>query len=78
MAQHAAVMFAALGVSMTEIEPHYLDFAEGADALASGAVDAQLQCPIPNKVMTELSQRVDIRVLPYAPDQLDTLLQAVP
>jgi hypothetical protein len=78
MAQHAAVMFAALGVGMTDIEPRYLDFAEGADALASGAVDAQLQCPIPNKVMTELSQRVDIRVLPYAPDQLDTLLQAVP
>jgi len=78
MAQHAAVMFAALGVSMTDIEPHYLDFAEGAEAVASGAVDAQLQCPIPNKVMTELSQRVDIRVLPYAAGQLDALLKAVP
>jgi hypothetical protein len=78
MAQHAAVMFAALGVSMTDIEPHYLDFADGAEAVASGAVDAQLQCPIPNKVMTELSQRIDIRVLPYAAGQLDTLLKAVP
>jgi len=78
MAQHAAVMLDALGVRMTEIEPHYLDFAEGAEAVASGAVDAQLQCPIPNKVMTELSQRIDIRVLPYPRDQLDTLLKAVP
>ena len=78
MAQHAAVMFDAFGVRMTEIEPHYLDLAEGADALASGAVDAQLQCPIPNKVMTELSQRIGIRVLPYAPGQLETLLNAVP
>jgi len=78
MAQHAAVIFSALGVSMTEIAPHYLDFVEGAAAVATGAVDAQLQCPIPNKVMTELSQRTDIRVLPYAMAQLKTLLNAVP
>jgi hypothetical protein len=78
MAQHAAVMFGALGASMTDVEPHYLDFAEGAEAIATGAIDAQLQCPIPNKVMTELSQRIDIRVLSYAPAQLDTLLKAVP
>jgi uncharacterized protein len=78
MAQHAAVMFAALGVRMTDIEPHHLDFAEGADAVASGTVDAQLQCPIPNSVMTELSQRIGIRILPYASGQLDALLNAVP
>jgi uncharacterized protein len=76
MAQHAEVMFAALGVR--DVETHHLDFAEGADAIASGTVDAQLQCPIPNSVMTELSQRIGIRVLPYASGQLDTLLNAVP
>jgi TRAP transporter TAXI family solute receptor len=77
MAQHAVVILNALGMAVSEVEPHYLDFAAGAQALAAGAVDAQLQCPIPNKVMTELSEQTDIRVLPYAPGQLETLLGAV-
>ena len=78
MAQHAVVILSALGMAVRDVEPHYLDFAAGAQALAAGAIDAQLQCPIPNKVMTELSERIDVRVLPYAPGQLDTLLGAVP
>jgi uncharacterized protein len=78
MTQHAVVILSALGIGVTDVEPHYLDFAAGAEALASGTIDAQLQCPIPNKVMTELSDRTAIRVLPYAPGQLDTLLGAVP
>jgi TRAP transporter TAXI family solute receptor len=78
MAQHAVVMLGALGWSMAEVEPHYLDFAGGAQALAGGAVDAQLQCPIPNKVMTELSEAVDIRVLAYSTGVLERLLAAVP
>jgi TRAP transporter TAXI family solute receptor len=76
MAQHALVMFQAL--SLSGIEQHFLDFAEGGQALIDGKVDAQLQCPIPNKVMTELSQRHDIRVLPYAAGELERLLNAVP
>lgn len=76
MAQHAAVMFAALDIG--SVEQHFLDFAEGARALTAGTVDAQLQCPIPNKVMTELSQATDIKVLPYPPGQFDRLLDAVP
>jgi TRAP transporter TAXI family solute receptor len=76
MAQHAVVILGALGIG--DVEPHYLDFAEGARALEAGAVDAQLQCPIPNKVMTELSERAEIRVLPYAAGQLETLLATVP
>ena len=43
----------------------------------AATVDAQFQCPIPNKVMTALSEQCDIRVLPYAPGQLETLLGAV-
>jgi TRAP transporter TAXI family solute receptor len=78
MAQHAVVILRALGIAETEVEPHYLDFATGAEALASGAIDAQLQCPIPNKVMTDLSERIDVRVLPFAPGQLDILLAAAP
>jgi TRAP transporter TAXI family solute receptor len=77
MAQHAAVILNALGIALPEVEPHYLDFAAGGDALVSGAIDAQLQCPIPNAVMTGLSERTDIRVLPYAPGQLETLLGSV-
>ena len=47
------------------------------EALARGEVDAQFQCPIPNKVMTALSEQRDVRVLPYAPGQLEKLLGAV-
>src|SRR6202030_474794 len=46
--------------------------------IARGEADAQLQCPIPNKVMTALAARILLRVLPYAPADLDTVLRAVP
>jgi TRAP-type uncharacterized transport system substrate-binding protein len=70
-------MFGVLGLAFSEFTPVYLDFEAGAQALAYGEVDAQLQCPIPNKVMTALSEQCDVRVLPYAPGQLETLLGAV-
>jgi TRAP transporter TAXI family solute receptor len=78
MAQHAQVILNALGIGADAIEPVFLDFGDGADALASGAVDAQLQCPIPNKVMTALTRHTAVRVLSYAPDQLAAVLAAVP
>ncbi len=78
MAQHAHVIFGALGGSLADVAPVYLDFAAGAEALAAGEIDAQFQCPIPNKVMTELAARVALRVVGYAPGELDTVLQAVP
>jgi TRAP transporter TAXI family solute receptor len=78
MTQHAHAIFGALGLTFDDITPVYLDFADGAAALAVGAVDVQLQCPIPNKVMTELSERVAVRVLPYAAGDLDKVLAAVP
>jgi TRAP transporter TAXI family solute receptor len=77
MAQHARVMLGALGWNLADVVPIYLDFAAGADALARGEVDAQLQCPIPNKVMTALAARIAVRVLPYAPGDLEKLLGAV-
>ena len=76
MAQHARTIFGALG--MRDVTPVHLDFAAGANALAAGEVDAQLQCPIPNKVMTALSERIAVRVLPYGPGQLDSVLAAGP
>jgi TRAP transporter TAXI family solute receptor len=78
MAQHARVMFGALGLNFSDFVPIYLDFAAGADALVRGEVDAQLQCPIPNKVMTALAERIAVRVLPYAPGDLEKVLRAVP
>jgi len=78
MAQHARVILGTLGLTFSDFTPIYLDFAAGAEALARGDADAQLQCPIPNKVMTALAARVLLRVLPYTPADLDTVLRAVP
>jgi TRAP transporter TAXI family solute receptor len=78
MVQHANGVFGALGMRVSDFSPIYLDFAAGAAALAAGEVDAQFQCPIPNAVMTELAQRVRLRVLPYEPAELETVLRAVP
>jgi TRAP transporter TAXI family solute receptor len=78
MAQHARVILGALGVTFSDFVPLYLDFATGADALVRGEADAQLQCPIPNKVMSGLAERILLRVLPYAPGDLETVLRAVP
>jgi TRAP transporter TAXI family solute receptor len=78
MAQHARVILGALGLTFDDVTPIFLDFAAGAEALERGNADAQLQCPIPNKVMTALAAQVLLRVLPYAPADLDAALRAVP
>jgi TRAP transporter TAXI family solute receptor len=78
MVQHAHVIFDVLDLDFTDFTPVYLDFADGAQALAAGEVDVQFQCPIPNKVMTDLAGRVALRVLPYAPAQLEAVTGAVP
>src|SRR5438309_6859704 len=77
MVQHAHNIFGVLGLSFSDFTPVYLDFAAGADALALGEVDVQFQCPIPNRVMTELSERIAVRVLPYVAGDLDRLMRAV-
>jgi len=77
MVQHVHTIFGVLGLAFSDFTPIYLDFAAGAQALKHGEVDIQFQCPIPNKVMTALSETADIRVLPYAPGQLEAVLGAV-
>ena len=77
MAQHVATMLEVLGIGFETFEPVHLNFLDGANALAAGEVDAQFQCPIPNKVMTGLAERADIRVLDYGAGQLDALLDRV-
>jgi uncharacterized protein len=77
MVQHVHTIFGVLGIAFTEFVPVYLDFEAGAQALATGEIEVQFQCPIPNKVMTDLSERVDVRVLPYPPGELERVLDAV-
>ena len=78
MEQHVRTIFGVLGISFDSFTPVHMGFDEGADALITGDVDAQFQPPIPNRVMTDLSQRADVRVVPYGPGQLEKILSAVP
>jgi TRAP transporter TAXI family solute receptor len=77
MVQHVHTIFGVLGMTFDDFAPVYHDFAAGADALVAGEVEAQFQCPIPNKVMTDLSERAAVRVLPHAPGDLDKVVGAV-
>ncbi|MDC0033000.1 TAXI family TRAP transporter solute-binding subunit [Alphaproteobacteria bacterium] len=77
MFQHICTIFGILGISFDDFEPHYLGFAEGADALRNGDIDVQWQCPIPNPVMADLANSTDVRVLEYEPGQLETILDKV-
>ena len=78
MEQHVHTIFGVLGISFDSFTPVYMGFAEGADALIAGAIDVQFHPPIPNKVLTDLSQHADIRVVPFAPGQMDSILSQVP
>lgn len=78
MEQHARTIFGVLGIDFESFTPLNMGFAEGADALVAGEIDAQFQPPVPNRVMTDLSLRAEVRVVPYAPGQLEKILAAVP
>jgi TRAP transporter TAXI family solute receptor len=78
MEQHAHTIFGVLDMLFDSFTPVHMGFAAGAEALIAGDVDAQFQPPIPNRVMTDLSQRAHVRVVPYAPGQLEKLLLTVP
>ena len=78
MEQHVHTIFDVLGLSFYSFTPVHMGFAEGADALIAGKIDVQFHPPIPNAVLTDLSERADIRVVPFAPGQLDQLFAEVP
>jgi TRAP transporter TAXI family solute receptor len=78
MEQHIHTIFDILGIPFDTFTVVHMGFAEGADALVAGAIDVQFHPPIPNKVLSDLSQRADIRVIPFAADQLDKILARVP
>lgn len=78
MIHHAEAVFAAVGLGPNDLERVYVNFAEGAEMLFSGRIDAQYQCPVPNRVMTELSERIAVRVLRYDLAQIEAALRAIP
>ena len=78
MEQHIHTIFGVLRLSFDSFTAVHMGFAEGADALIAGKIDAQFQPPIPNKVMTDLSRRADVRVIPYATGQMEKILAEVP
>ena len=77
MVQHIHTIFGVLGISFDDFTPVYLSFEDGGKALEAGDVDAQWQCPYPNVVMRDISERTDVRVLEYNPDDLADLLRSV-
>jgi uncharacterized protein len=77
MVQHIHTIFGVLGVSFDDFTPAYLSFEDGGAALEAGEVDAQWQCPYPNMVMREISERMDVRVLDYTGDDLAQVLEQV-
>jgi TRAP transporter TAXI family solute receptor len=77
MVEHAQTILKVLGISFDSFTPLYLSFADGAEALIAGEVDAQLQCPIPNQVMTDLSERADVYVVAYGTGQVEKVLSEV-
>lgn len=77
MVQHIHTIFGVLGISFEDFTPVYLSFEDGGKALEAGEVDAQWQCPYPNAVMRDISERLDVRVLDYDADDLPTVLKQV-
>jgi hypothetical protein len=71
--QHAISILDALSLSFDDIEPVFLGFRAGAEALTTGSVDVQLQCPYPNEVMTFLDKNYDIKVVELTSDDLDKI-----
>ena len=78
MEQHIHTIFDVLGISFDSFTPVHMSFFDGAEALIDGKIDVQFHPPIPNKVLTDLSERAEIRVVPFAPGQLEKVLSQVP
>jgi len=78
MEQHVHTIFDVLGIPFDSFTPVHMGFADGAAALVIGNIDVQFHPPIPNKVLTDLSQSAEIRVIPFGPGQLDKLFAEVP
>ena len=74
MVQHIHTIFGVLGISFDEFTPVYMSFEEGGQGLEAGDIDAQWQCPYPNPVMKDTSDRMDVRVLHFDSEDLSKVL----
>lgn len=77
MVQHIHTIFGVLGISFDDFTPVYMSFEEGGQALEAGDIDAQWQCPYPNPVMKDTSDRIDVRVLHFDSEDLSKVLRDV-
>jgi len=77
MVQHIHTIIGVLGISFDEFTPVYMSFEEGGQALEAGDIDAQWQCPYPNPVMKDTSDRMDVRVLHFDSEDLSKVLREV-
>ena len=72
--QNAKEILAAHRISFEMISPQYLDFADSADALELGDIDAFFcTAGIPTKAITNLTERMEIRLLPIMPEVNKTI-----
>jgi hypothetical protein len=74
MTQHAEAVFAALGIASDDLSES-MSTSPGRRHAAAGEVDAQFQCPIPNRVMSDLAERVRGARPLYDPPHLDAALR---
>lgn len=64
------------GITYDDIEVDYLGYAEAADALKSGKLDAAfLTSGIPNASLMELEQGLDMKLVPVDPDKIKEIAQ---
>ncbi len=78
MACHALNMVRSFGWGADGMDFAFISTFDGGHGLAAGAVDAQLQAPIPSTHFTELCQRTPIKVLAYAEQQIETACREIP
>jgi TRAP transporter TAXI family solute receptor len=63
---------------MKAIEPVFIEFNEASDAVLADDVDAIWQIPVPNRIVTDLTNKQPMRILDYRPGQFARLLADYP
>lgn len=71
---NARQILAAHGITYDDITPDYLSFAEAADNLRDGHIDAAfITAGFPTAAITEITQVSDVKLVPVAQDIIDAL-----
>lgn len=73
----ARALLSALGISYSEFTPDYLGFAEAADGLKTGKLDAAFfTSGLPNSSLMELQQGFDLQIVPIPADRVAQAMAA--